>query len=306
MKNRYLRSVVAPVAAAAIWGLAFVAQSIGAGHVGAFTFTAARSAVAVVALGIVLAAVTLIRRKSGKYQKPSGGIGTLLLGGACCGTVLAIATNLQQMGLSGTDSGKASFITALYIVLVPIFGLFFHRRASLMTAISVAIATVGMYLLCVGNGFSVQGSDIYVIICAFCFAGHILVVDHFAPQVDGIALSLVQFAVMAIESGICMLIFEQPDLASLTACLPQIMYVGVLSSGVAYTLQIVAQQSTDPTMVSLLLSLESVFGAISGAIVLDERMSTREYVGCALMLCAVMLSQIPVSVIRRKRQSPEK
>lgn len=302
MKGKYVRGVVAPIVAAVIWGLAFTAQSIGAGYVGPFTFTAARSVVAVLALGVILLAATLIRRRVGGYERPAGGARALIIGGVCCGTLLCIATNLQQAGLNGTDAGKASFITALYIVLVPVFGLIFGRRVSASTAVSVAIAVAGMYLLCVGSGFSVQGSDIYVIICAFCFACHILTIDHFAPKVDGIALSLVQFAVMAVESGICMLIFEKPDLSALAGCLPQILYVGVLSSGVAYTLQIIAQKASDPTMVSLLLSLESVFGAISGTIVLHETMTAREYVGCALMLCAVMLSQIPSSVFKRKKR----
>lgn len=302
MKGKYLCGVIAPIVAAIIWGVAFTAQSIGADCVGPFTFTAARSIVAVVTLSVILLAATLIRRRAGSYEKPTGGARALIIGGVCCGTVLCIATNLQQAGLDGTDAGKASFITALYIVLVPVFGLIFGRRVSALTAISVAIAVAGMYLLCVGSGFSVQGSDIYVIICAFCFACHILIIDHFAPQVDGIALSLVQFAVMAVESSICMLIFEKPDLSALAGCVPQILYVGVLSSGVAYTLQIIAQKASEPTMVSLLLSLESVFGAIAGAILLHETMMAREYFGCALMLCAVMLSQLPASIFKRKKR----
>ncbi len=299
MKSKYLRGIVAPVVAAAIWGLAFTAQSIGAGYVGPFTFTAARSAIAVITLSVILAIAMLLRRRRGEAAQASGGKRALIVGGVCCGTVLCIATNLQQMGLGETDAGKASFITALYIVLVPIFGLFFRRRASASTAVSVAIAVAGMYLLCVNEGLTVQGSDIYVIICAFCFAAHILIIDHFAPMTDGIALSLVQFAVMTVESAVCMFIFEQPDIHAILGCIGQILYVGVLSSGVAYTLQIVAQKSSDPTMVSLLLSLESVFGAISGAIVLHETMTGREYAGCALMLCAVMLSQVPDTMWRR-------
>lgn len=302
---KVIKSVVAPLAAAVIWGFAFSAQSVGAEHVEAFTFTAARGAVAVVTLSVLLIAATLLRRgrgvsrgtqdessDNGGESASAGGKKSsrraLLVGGLCCGTVLCVATNLQQLGLGGTDSGKASFITALYIVLVPIFGLFFHRRVSPITAASVAVAVVGMYLLCVGEGFSMQASDIYVIICAFCFAIHIMVIDHFAPHTDGIALSLVQFAVMTVESAICMLIFETPQWSALMSCLPQVLYVGVLSSGVAYTLQIIAQQASDPTMVSLLLSLESVFGALGGALFLHETMTAREYVGCGLMLCAVI------------------
>lgn len=305
MNSKFLRGVIAPIAAAMIWGFAFSAQSIGAEYVGAFTFNTARGVVAVVSLGVVLLVATLLRRRAaplrGADESDSADAKArprttkwrdLLVGGVCCGTVMCIATNLQQAGLGETDSGKAGFITALYIVLVPIFGLFFRRRVSPLTAISVAVAVFGMYFLCVGDGFSVQGSDIYVMICAVCFAVHILVIDHFAPRVDGIALSLVQFAVMTVESGICMLIFESPQLGALAACLPQVLYVGILSSGVAYTLQIIAQQANDPTVVSLLLSLESVFSAVGGALFLHEVMTAREYVGCGLMLCAVVLSQL--------------
>lgn len=301
---KIIKSVVAPLVAAVIWGFAFTAQSVGAGYVGAFTFTAARGAVAVVTLSVILICATQLRRRraavagqSGQSDETSEGDKkssrrALFVGGICCGTVLCVATNLQQMGLGGTDSGKAGFITALYIVLVPIFGLFFKKRVPLTTAIGVVIAVVGMYFLCIGEGLTIQGSDVYVIICAFCFAIHIMVIDHFAPHVDGIALSLVQFAVMTVESAILMLIFETPQWGALMSCLPQVLYVGILSSGVAYTLQIIAQQASDPTVVSLLLSLESVFSALGGALFLGEIMTAREYVGCGLMLGAVVLSQV--------------
>ncbi len=279
-----------------IWGTAFVAQSVGAEHVPPFAFNAARAAVAVVTLTVILLVWKAIKRRRGDTSAPSGGMKSLILGGICCGTMMCIATNLQQVGLGETDAGKASFITALYIVLVPIFGLFFRRRASVTTAISVAIAVAGLYLLCVSGDFTIQGSDVYVLICALCFAGHILVIDYFAPKTDGIALSLVQFIVMTLESALLTVLFEQPTIEGLMAALGQILYVGIFSSGVAYTLQILAQKDSDPTVVSLLLSLESVFGALAGAIILHEVMTGREYFGCALMLCAVMLAQIPNSV----------
>lgn len=299
---KIIKSIVAPLVAAVIWGFAFTAQSVGAGYVGAFTFTAARGAVAVVTLGVLLMGATWLRRRRAVSEGGGEAVAdardkkrsrrALIVGGICCGTVLCVATNLQQLGLGGTDSGKASFITALYIVLVPIFGLFFKRRVSVTTAIGVGIAVVGMYFLCIGEGLTIRGSDVYVIICAFCFAIHIMVIDHFAPDVDGIALSLVQFAVMTVESAILMVIFETPQWGAIMDCLPQVLYVGILSSGVAYTLQIIAQQASDPTVVSLLLSLESVFGAVGGAVFLGEIMTVREYVGCGLMLGAVVLSQI--------------
>lgn len=305
MKKSFVKNIIFPLLAAFIWGTAFVAQSMGADHVPPFAFNAARGIVAVVVLSIILAVWTAIKKRTAAdatEQKPRGGMGTLLLGGLCCGTVLCIATNLQQAGLGETDAGKASFITALYIVLVPVLGLFLRRRASAATAVSVAIAVAGLYLLCVSESFSIGGSDIYVIICAVCFAVHILVIDRFAPLVDGIALSLAQFVVMTVESAILSAIFESPSIEGLMAATGQILYVGVLSSGVAYTLQILAQKDSDPTVVSLLLSLESFFGALAGAVVLREIMTVREYLGCLLMLTAVMLSQLPQSFWARLRK----
>lgn len=299
MKNSFVKNIIFPIVAALIWGTAFVAQSVGAEHVPPFAFNAARGVVAVVALSVILMVWNMIKKRRGDTEKPSGGMRSLIIGGICCGVMLSIATNLQQVGLGETDAGKASFITALYIVLVPILGLFLRRRASVTTAVSVAIAVVGLYLLCVGDSFTIQGSDVYVLICAFCFAIHILVIDYFAPKTDGIALSLVQFIVMTLSSAILSAIFEQPTVEGILAALGQILYVGIFSSGVAYTLQILAQKGSDPTVVTLLLSLESVFGALAGAIILHEVMSGREYFGCALMLCAVMLAQIPTSAWKK-------
>lgn len=304
MKHSFVKNVLFPIVAAMIWGTAFVAQSVGAEHVPPFTFNAARSVVAVVSLTVILLVWKAIKRRRGDTEKASGGMKALILGGICCGTVMCIATNLQQIGLGETDAGKASFITALYLVLVPMLGLFLRRRTSAATAISVAISVVGLYLLCVSDSFTVQGSDVYVLICALCFAVHILVIDHFAPLTDGIALSLVQFIVMTVESAVLAAIFEQPTVEGIIAALGQILYVGIFSSGVAYTLQILAQKDSDPTVVTLLLSLESVFGAIAGAIILHEVMSKREYWGCALMLCAVLLSQIPAEVWKKLFKNP--
>lgn len=299
MKKSFIKTVILPLLAALIWGTAFAAQSVSADFVPPFTFNTARNIVAIIPTGIMLAVFTAVRKRRGTYEKPSGGMKSLIVGGICCGTVLCIASSFQQTGLGETDAGKASFITALYIVLVPLLGLFLRRRTGITTAISVAIAVVGMYLLCIGEGFSIQKSDVLVLICALCFTLHILVIDHFAPSTDGIALSLVQFIVCGIESGILMVIFERPTLDGIIASLGSILYVGIFSSGVAYTLQIIAQKGSDPTVVSLLLSLESVFGALAGAVILHEVMSGREYFGCALMLCAVMLAQIPTSVWKK-------
>ncbi len=294
-----VKKIIFPLLAAIIWGTAFAAQRIGSEFVPPFAFNAARSAVAVVALGVILFIVNRVKLHRGDAKRNKGNLKALILGGICCGTAMAVATSLQQIGLGETDAGKASFITALYIVLVPIFGIFIRRRASALTAVSVAIAVVGMYLLCVSENFTIQKSDVYVIICAACFAIHILIIDRFAPLTDCIALSLVQFAVMTVESAILSFLFESPTVDGVLNCIWPILYVGIFSSGIAYTLQIEAQKYSDPTVVSLLLSTESVFGALAGVIFLHETMSNREYFGCALMLLAVMLSQIPIEVFKK-------
>ena len=296
MKVNRIRQNVFPVLAALIWGTAFVAQSVGADYVQPFTFNAARAAIAFVFL-LVLCAVLRMRRRrdfAGEVRPRPHARRDLMLGGLCCGAALTVATNLQQKGLETTTSGKAGFITALYIVLVPIAGIFLKKHPPKTIWISVALAVAGLYCLCVTEGFSIAPGDFYVMLCAFCFTGHILIIDHFTQKVDGVELSCVQFLVSAILSSIGMLAFETPSLAGLQACIFPLLYVGVFSSGVAYTLQILAQKDSDPTVVSLLLSLESVFATLAGAIILKDQMSTREYFGCMLVLIAVLLAQIPM------------
>ncbi|MGI5987665.1 MAG: DMT family transporter [Dysosmobacter sp.] len=296
MKVNRIRQNVFPVLAALIWGTAFVAQSVGADYVQPFTFNAARAAIAFVFL-LVLCAVLRMRRRrdfAGEARLRPHARRDLMLGGLCCGAALTVATNLQQKGLETTTSGKAGFITALYIVLVPIAGIFLKKHPPKTIWISVALAVAGLYCLCVTEGFSIAPGDFYVMLCAFCFTGHILIIDHFTQKVDGVELSCVQFLVSAILSSIGMLAFETPSLAGLQACIFPLLYVGVFSSGVAYTLQILAQKDSDPTVVSLLLSLESVFATLAGAIILKDQMSMREYFGCALVLIAVLLAQIPM------------
>lgn len=300
MKSNRVRQNVFPVLAAFIWGTAFVAQSLGADYVEPFTFNAARSIVAALVLVLGLGLLRFLRpRKDKVLDTPAERKQSrrdLLSGGFCCGTALAVAANLQQLGISLTTAGKASFITALYIVLVPICGLFLRKKVAPMVWLSVAIAVAGLYCICVKEGFSIAPGDFYVLLCAFCFTAHILCIDHFTQKVGGVELSCVQFFVAAAWSALGMLAFEHPTAAGLQASLWPILYVGVFSSGVAYTLQILAQKGSNPTVVSLLLSLEAVFGALSGAIVLHERMSGREYLGCVLMLAAVILAQVPVPV----------
>lgn len=313
MNHSFIRRIICPLTAALIWGTAFAFQSMGAELIGPFTFNAVRGAAAIPVLALICIIGKLLRRRREKRlgesimpEQPvpqadtrAGSFKTLLLGGLCCGTALAAAANLQQLGLGDTDAGKASFITALYIVIIPLLGLFLRRRTSPLTVLSVAISVAGLYFLCINKGFSIGAGDIYVIACALCFAVHIMLVDHFSARTDAVALSLMQFIVMTVESAVFMFIFETPDITKIQQCLGEILYVGVVSGGIGYTLQIISQKGNDPTIVSLLFSLESVFGALAGAVLLHEVMSGRELFGSVLMLAAVILAQIPESIVKR-------
>lgn len=296
MKTNWIRQNVLPVLAALIWGTAFVFQSVGADYVGPFTFNAARSAVAFLFLLALCAALRLLRRKgggSGAERTSPAYRRDLLLGGVCCGIALTVAANLQQKGIESTSPGKAGFITALYIVIVPIMGLFLKKRAPKSIWLGIVLAVAGLYCLCITEEFTIASGDFYILLCAFCFAGHILIIDYFTQKVDGVEMSCIQFLVAALLSSVAMLASETPTWGAVRACAWPILYVGVFSSGVAYTLQIVAQKDSNPTVVSLLLSLESVFATIAGAIAFGNQMSGKEYLGCVLMLAAVVLAQLP-------------
>ena len=295
MKVNRIRQNVLPVLAALIWGTAFVAQSVGADYVEPFTFNTARSAIAFLFL-LVLCALLRRRRKqdfAGEAKAVPSARRDLAIAGICCGAALTVASFLQQTGLETTTSGKAGFITALYIVLVPIAGIFLKKFPPRTVWLSVVLAVAGLYCLCITEDFSITMGDFYILLCAFCFTAHILVIDHFTQKVDGVELSCVQFLVVTILSAIGMFAMESPSFAALQACAFPVLYVGIFSSGVAYTLQILAQKDSDPTVVSLLLSLESVFATLAGAVILHDRMSLKEYFGCLLMLAAVILAQLP-------------
>ncbi len=301
MQSDFIRQNVFPTLAAFIWGTAFVAQSVAAESVQAFTFNAARSVVAFLFLLLLCIGIRTWRRRRG--EPIPGGASyrrDLLLGGVCCGLALAIATYLQQKGLETTTAGKAGFITALYIVIVPVCGLFMHKKVRGLVWLSVALAVCGLYFLCIKDGFAISSGDFLVLLCAFCFSGHILLIDHFTTRVDGVELSCAQFLVMTLFSSTGMLLTETPAWDTLAPAMGSVLYVGILSSGVAYTLQILAQKGSNPTTVSLLLSLEAVFATLSGAIILHDQMAGREYFGCVLMFTAVMLAQLP------DRRKPEK
>ena len=291
MKVNRIRQNVLPVLAAFIWGTAFVAQSVGADYVEPFTFNAARSVIAFLFLLILC----LVRRKiqKGIVESTTKSWKDLAIGGTCCGVALTVATNLQQKGLETTTSGKAGFITALYIVIVPIISIFLKKKAPRTIWLSVILAVAGLYCLCITEEFTITSGDFYILLCAFCFSAHILVIDYFTQKVDGVELSCVQFLVVTVLSCVGMLATETPTLEALRMCVLPLLYVGIFSSGVAYTLQILAQKDSNPTVVSLLLSLESVFATLAGAVLLHDRMSGKEYLGCVLMLIAVILAQLP-------------
>ena len=282
-----------------IWGSAFVAQSVGMDYLGPFTFNSIRCLMG----GIVLIPVLLLFKRNGRKKSQEqvaevagAGIGSrkdLIVGGICCGLALAAGSFLQQIGLVYTTAGKAGFITALYIVIVPVMGILLGKRVRLKVWIGVVLAATGMYFLCITEGFSIAKGDFFVFLCAAAFSVHILVIDYFAPKVDGVALSCIQFFVCGILCAVPMLVSEQPQISQIMEAWVPLAYAGVLSCGVAYTLQVVAQKNTDPAVASLILSLESVFSVLAGWVILGERLSGRELFGCALVFTAVILAQFP-------------
>lgn len=293
--------------AAVIWGFAFSAQKA-AEALPPFAIGAARSAVASVFLIFVILFLDKALHTGRHLFNRSQIIDlsrTELIGGIVCGSILTIATFLQQAGLNaGTDAGKTAFITALYVVLIPIYGLFVGRRAKLNSIISVIIAVFGFYFLCIKGDFSIVTSDLIVLCCALVFPIHILTIDKFSPKCDGVRMSFVQFLTSTVLNLILMLIFEDVPPAHLVLdnALP-IVFLGVGSSGIAYTLQIIGQRGTDPTAASLIMSLESVFGVIGSAIVFGEVMTPREYLGSAIVFIAVILAEIDFSRLIDKKKS---
>lgn len=287
--------------AALLWGSTFVAQSEGANLVETFTYQSMRSFIG----GIVLLPVIFLRDHSAKkrhdYQPPTAKDKKLLIiAGICCGIALTVAACLQQFGIRYTTVGKAGFITSLYVIFVPIAGLLFKKRVRPVIWISVIIAAVGMYLLCMTESFSLSLGDTYVLICAICFTVHIMVIDHFDRYCDPVKMSCIQFFTSGIIAGVLMFIFEKPDINNILAAWLPICYAGVLSSGVAYTLQVVCQKNTEPAVASLLMSLESVFAVLSGAIVLGQIPTSREAAGCVIMFMAIILAELPPIKLKKK------
>ena len=291
MKSKKLFGNLVLLLTALIWGCAFVAQSSGMDYVGPFTFQTSRSILGCLVLIPFILANDAVKKKNNTYEKQNPK--TLILGGILCGTALTVASGLQQYGMQYSTAGKGAFITAMYIVLVPILGLFMKKKVNPIIWISVILGALGLYLLCIKEDFSLGEGDIYLILRAVAFSFHILVVDHFSAKVDGVKLSCLQFGVMFILSAIFMFMTETPNMADIKAAWLPICYAGIMSCGVGYTLQIVGQKYTEPTVASLLMSLESVFAVIAGIILLKEAPSAKEWLGCASMFAAIIIAQIP-------------
>lgn len=288
---------------AIIWGSAFVAQSVGMEYVEPFTFTFARSMIG----GMVLIPCIFFLRKitsRGCAEECTRKITKVeWLGGICCGIALFAASNFQQIGITHTTVGKAGFITALYVVIVPILGLFMKKRVSFLIWICVVLSVVGLYLLCMTeDSFSLAYGDLLVLICAVLFSFHILIIDYFSPKGDGVIISCIQFFVCGILSGIVMLFVENPSMGSLVDAKWSILYAGVLSSGVAYTLQVVAQKGVNPTVASLILCLESVVAVLAGWLILGDKLTSRELTGCIFMFAAIVLAQLPAPKKKKERK----
>ena len=288
MKNR-AKGITALSFGTLIWGAAFVAQSVGMDYVGPFTFQAVRCALAVPFLLLIIG-ITDARagNRTGQWKNPR-----LWLTGALCGTALFVAAGLQQVALVYTTAGKAGFITAMYIVLVPVLGLFFGRKTGFTVWISVGLAVAGFYLLSCTGVSGINIGDICLIICAIAFAVQITIIDRMAGDLDGMKLNCIQSLVCSILSAIVMCFTEDVQIGNILDCWLPLCFAGILSMGVAYTLQIVGQKHLEPAPASLIMSLESVVAALCGWLILNEQMSGTEFYGCALVFIAVIISQIP-------------
>ncbi len=279
---------------ASIWGVAFVAQSVGMEYVEPFTFNAVRSLIG----GFVLIPVIVLfgkkraRKRSACAKKEERK--TLLAGGIACGTMLCLASNFQQFGVRYTTVGKAGFLTACYIIIVPVLGIFMKKTCGRTVWAAVGLCVAGLYLLCVeANQFSISKGDGFVLICALLFSFHILVIDYYSPKTDGVMLSCIQFFVSGLLSCVMMIQFEHPAWRNILAAWAPILYAGVMSCGVAYTLQVIGQKGMNPTISSLILSLESSISVLAGWLILGQKLNGRQFLGCVIMFGAIILAQLP-------------
>ena len=294
--------------AAFIWGSAFVAQSKGMEFVGPFTFAGVRYTIG----GIVLIPVILIKDKflskpelsnTRSKEDKEKDLKRLLKASIICGVCLTVASNLQQVGMQYTTVGKSGFLTALYIIIVPIIGVFMKNRPGVNVWIAACMSVIGLYLLCMKESFSLNKGDLLELLCAFGFSLHIIVIDKYSPNVDGVKLSSLQFFVAGFISTFIAVIFEHPNVDQIIDAALPILYAGLFSSGVAYTLQVISQKKVAPTPASLVMSLESVVSAVSGWIILKEALGVREIWGCIIMFAGTVLAQIPARYFKLKRDA---
>ena len=303
MKNKKIIGNIILLITAIIWGTAFVFQRMGMDSIEPLTFNAARMALAAVVVG----PVALILRKNNKtvkaftdderkqYNKNT------VLGGIGCGVFLTIASILQQIGLVYTTAGKAGFITAMYILLVPIIGfIFFKRKNTWLVWVAVLLGVIGMYFLCITEEFKFSQGDILICLCSLFFSGHILFCDQYSKRGDPVGMAAIQFATATLISVTVAFIAEKPSWEKIITAIIPIVYCGIVSGGIGYTFQIVGQKFTDPTVASLLMSLESVFAVLAGVLILHETMNVREIIGCVIMFSAVILAQIPYPKIKKQ------
>lgn len=273
--------------AACIWGVAFVAQSVGMDYMGPCTFNGIRFLIG----GTVLLPLVYVRVKKKKNTPEELPPALTLKGGICCGLAICAASLCQQIGIMETTVGKAGFITTLYIIIVPVFGMFLRKKVPGKVWIAAAVAAVGMYMLCINESFSVSRGDAFVFLCAIIFAVHILVIDFFSPKTDGVALSCIQFYTAGIICTVAAFAVETPTWGQFVSGIVPILYAGVMSCGVAYTLQIIGQKNVEPTVASLILSMESVVSVLAGWVILGQELSSKELAGCVLVFAAVILVQ---------------
>ncbi len=321
VKTHKLRNTFFLFLTAMIWGAAFVAQSVSMDYIGPFTFICLRSVIGGLFLIPVIIVLDGIRRKSQnesanvvssentlhniemdiekeEKQRLSWKNKQLIEGGIVCGILLFFANCFQQTGIQYTTVGKAGFITTFYIIIVPLIGLFFKKYCGILTWIGVVIALAGLYFLCITQKLTIQRGDALILCCSVLYAGQILTIDHYNPFVDGVKMSCIQFLTGGVLGAVFMFLFENPSVAMILSAAGPILYTGIMSTGVGYTLQIVGQKGLNPTVAALILSLESVFSALSGYVFLHQVLTTRELIGCVLMFIAIVLAQLPD--IRRK------
>ncbi|MGN0144926.1 MAG: DMT family transporter [Clostridium sp.] len=292
MNKRNIKGNSMLMITALIWGTAFVAQSVGMDYVGPFTFVTLRYILGGIFLIPCIFILNEVDKKNLNNKKNSDGK-TLFIAGVLCGIAIVVASSFQQIGMQNTSVGKSGFITSLYIIIVPLLGLLFNQKVSVKVWISVVISLAGLYLLCMNESFSISRGDFFILISAFVFSIHILIIDKYSNLVNGVKMSCIQFFTAGILGAIPMFIFEKPQISSILTASTPILYAGIMSSGIAYTLQIIGQKYTSPVLATLIMSLESVFAVLSGWIILGETLSIKESIGCCLVFIAIILAQLP-------------